>query len=173
MCYWVPHVVVLMRESTPKDDTAWSKSSLAEAACKTLATVLWKASAQGLPRVRGQQHVFLDPHLCDPRRSRPSTRRTSFLPDLKNLHLLLLPDRRRCLRSGITVLPLGIAGTGSSKARPLCSSSHSPRDKRICTSIGMLSNRCLTFGLFTTFFAGAVTLRSRSQKIGCSPPRCC
>jgi hypothetical protein len=91
--------------------------------------------------------------------SRQSTCHMSFLPDLKDLHFLLLPDCQRCLWSGITAPLFGVPCTGSSAARPLCSSLHShPRNKRN----GMLSTECLAASLRKTPLAGMV-LHSRSQ----------
>jgi hypothetical protein len=73
-------------------------------------------------------YCWIRTHLCGPRRSCQSTGRMSSLPHVKDLHLLLLPDHRRYLRSGTTALPLGCPCTGSSRVWPLCSSLLSPRN---------------------------------------------
>jgi hypothetical protein len=145
----------------------WSRSSLAEIACKTLAAVLWEASAQAFPRIRGEQLVWLGPHLCGPRRNRQSIGRMCRIKRISIFcfcQITLSPSR-------ITALPLGVSSVGSRKARLFDSSLHSPLDKRVCTSVGMLSNRCLTCGLLKNLIAGAVALPSRRQRISYSPPR--
>jgi hypothetical protein len=134
MRYWPtlrPHRPHRVR---PRTGTVWSRGSLAKAPCKTHPAVLWKANAQANPRVRGQRLALLNPQLCGPRRGRQFTGRMSLLANLKDFHLLLLPDHRCYLRSGIIALPLGVSCIGSSNARPLCSSLHSPRNKRKCAS---------------------------------------